>query len=158
MPTGNAARGTPKVIALIEAIRDAGAEAIVRPAWPDLHPTSLPLRCALGEQRVCATCYRITTTVDCPHCHRRQPVCRRTDDGDPLCPHCDRADPFSQVYPPNWPSGYGQWINVQTGKCLTASTLGSLHSAFTTVCTNDGSAERQQWKKGITPCNRFESR
>jgi hypothetical protein len=95
MLTGNAARGTPKVIALIEALRDAGAKAIVRPACPICTRTSLALTETYDGQRVCVTCYRVGKAVDCCRCRRRLPVSRRTDDGEPLCRYCDRADPLN---------------------------------------------------------------
>ncbi|WP_405988628.1 RICIN domain-containing protein [Streptomyces sp. NBC_00986] len=47
---------------------------------------------------------------------------------------------WRRVYPSS--SSYGQWINVQTGKCLTATNLSGTHVVYTSVCTD--SAENQQ--------------
>ncbi len=95
MLTGNAARGTPKVIALIEALREAGANGVARPACPVCSRTNLPLTSTLDDVRVCVTCYRTSTAVDCSRCERRAPVSRRTPPGEPLCRRCDRADPIN---------------------------------------------------------------
>ncbi|MFG3274495.1 hypothetical protein [Streptomyces luteogriseus] len=95
MLTGNAAHGTPKIIALIDALRDAGAQAIVRPPCPVCHRTSVTLRNTMGDVRVCPTCYNANKAVDCSRCQRRSPVARRTIDGQPLCNRCDRADPIN---------------------------------------------------------------
>ncbi|MFD8726313.1 hypothetical protein ACFV2H_52585 [Streptomyces sp. NPDC059629] len=74
MLMGNAAHGSPKVIALIDALRDAGAQAIVRPPCPHCGRTNVTLRNTLGEVSVCPTCYNATKAVNCSRCRRRSPV------------------------------------------------------------------------------------
>ncbi|BAC67866.1 MULTISPECIES: hypothetical protein [Streptomyces] len=95
MLTGNAGHGTPKVIALIDALRDAGAQAIVRPPCPHCGRTSVTLRNTLGDVRVCPTCYNTRKAVNCSRCKRRSPVARRSPDGQSICNHCDRTDPIN---------------------------------------------------------------
>lgn len=40
---------------------------------------------------------------------------------------------------------YGQWINVQTGKCLTGSNLSGTRAVFTTVCQEATEDKRDFW-------------
>ncbi|MEU0208449.1 RICIN domain-containing protein [Streptomyces canus] len=52
---------------------------------------------------------------------------------------------WRRVYPDS--SSYGQWINVQTGKCLTATNLSGTHVVYTSVCTDSPENQQIRWLK-----------
>lgn len=52
---------------------------------------------------------------------------------------------WRRVYPSS--SVYGQWINVQTGKCLTATNLSGKHAVYTSVCTDSPDDQQIRWAR-----------
>jgi integrase len=91
--TGDGAKATfPMVLRLVDALRDAGATGIQRPACP---------RCrrvvALSKQRdglrICRTCAAKANSVPCARCRTVREPATRDEYGQPLCANCLAADP-----------------------------------------------------------------
>lgn len=82
----------PAVLRLIDALCDAGAAGIVRPACPGCGRVTPLTRCRDG-QRICRRCSSADSKVPCSRCGRiREPGCR-DERGLPLCSRCVLNDP-----------------------------------------------------------------
>jgi hypothetical protein len=97
--TGRGAQGPPKILALIQALRDRGAAGVVMPPCPycgvALALTSDQSRVRDGL-RCCRACYEQPRAEPCSRCGRRTSVASRTLIGQPLCPACWRSDPLNK--------------------------------------------------------------
>lgn len=91
--TGQGASGSPRVLALIEALVAHGARCVSRPACPFCH-RSVPLKFRRNRSRCCRRCYDAARLRPCSSCGRQQSVATRTPDGQPLCGQCMRRDPL----------------------------------------------------------------
>ena len=93
--TGQGARAPfPMVLRLIDALCDAGATHIRRPACPRCERV-VTLSKRLDGLRVCRNCYARARAVVCVRCQAvREPAGRDTQ-GQPLCPNCLAGDPIN---------------------------------------------------------------
>ncbi|MCX4405895.1 MULTISPECIES: hypothetical protein [unclassified Streptomyces] len=89
--TGGGAKGTPKVIALIQTLRAAGSATIIVPACPFCERL-LPLKFSREGLRCCRRCYDTLRAEECSKCYRIAATTSRTSDGKPLCTLCTRED------------------------------------------------------------------
>ena len=90
--TGDGAHGSPRAIALIQALQAAGASGVVAPACPGCGRTVL-LSHRLGAARCCRRCYDQARLDACSRCQQHAPVASRTAAGEPVCSKCFRRDP-----------------------------------------------------------------
>ncbi|MGH3278757.1 MAG: hypothetical protein ACRDNW_06430 [Trebonia sp.] len=91
--TGDGAKAAfPMVLRLIDALCEAGATRIQRPACP-LCRRVVTLNKQLDGQRVCRACIARARAVPCSQCGRVCEPATRTPDGQPLCPYCLISDP-----------------------------------------------------------------
>jgi hypothetical protein len=93
--TGDGAKAPfPMVLRLIDALCDAGATGIHRPACP---------RCRRGVTlskrgdglRICRNCRAQANAVGCARCGAVREPAARDADGAPLCPNCLTGDPMN---------------------------------------------------------------
>ena len=93
--TGDGAKAPfPVVLRLIDALCEAGATRIMRPACP---------RCrrviALGKKRdglrICRNCFARARAVPCAKCGTMREPAARDGQGRPLCPYCLVTDPVN---------------------------------------------------------------
>ncbi len=89
---GDGAHGSPRAVALIQALLAAGASGVVAPACPACGQT-VPLSHRLGAARCCRRCYDRARLKACSRCQRPAPVASRTATGEPVCAGCFRHDP-----------------------------------------------------------------
>lgn len=90
--TGQGARGSAKVLKLLDALIAKGARTLVVPPCPQCG-ANVKLTHQIGEQRCCRRCYDDTQRAICARCGRRDArIATRTLDGDPLCHQCWRTD------------------------------------------------------------------
>jgi hypothetical protein len=94
--TGEGAKAPfPMVLRLIDALCDAGATTICRPACPRCGRVVTLSKQADGL-RICRTCYARAHAVTCSRCGTvREPAARDTQ-GRPLCPFCLVNDPINR--------------------------------------------------------------
>ena len=90
--TGDGAHGSPRAVALIQALQAAGVSGVVAPACPACGRTVL-LSHRLGAARCCRRCYDQARLEACSRCQQRAPVASRTAAGEPVCGKCFRRDP-----------------------------------------------------------------
>jgi hypothetical protein len=90
--TGEGADGSPRVIALIDALLAAGAAGVLAPACPSCGRAAR-LSYRRGEQRCCRRCYDKDQLQVCSRCRKSTMVASRTADGQPVCSGCFRQDP-----------------------------------------------------------------
>jgi hypothetical protein len=91
--TGQAAKGSPRLNALVRGLLAAGARNVVAPACPSCGRT-VALRYRIGGVRCCRRCYDQTRLEACSRCGRHTPVASRTITGKPC------ASPVSTPTPP----------------------------------------------------------
>lgn len=89
--TGEGAYGSPRIIALIEALIAAGVHGVVAPPCPSCD-RSVPLRFQRDGLRCCRSCYSRAEHASCCVCGRVAAVCSRTADGRPVCGACFKRD------------------------------------------------------------------
>jgi hypothetical protein len=89
--TGQAAKGSPRLNALVRGLLAAGARNVVAPACPSCGRT-VALRYRIGGVRCCRRCYDQTRLEACSRCGRHTPVASRTITGKPVCVTCFNAD------------------------------------------------------------------
>lgn len=89
--TGDGAKGTPKAIALIEALRAAGSTAVIAPACP-FCDRMVPLPFSRNRLRCCRRCYDVLRAKECSRCGRTTAIASRNPDDQPLCTQCTRKD------------------------------------------------------------------
>ncbi|MCR8577566.1 hypothetical protein [Streptomyces sp. Isolate_219] len=92
--TGQGAYGSPRVLALIDALVAHGARTILPPACPFCHRTTA-LKFRRENARCCRRCYDEARLQHCSSCGHQQPVATRTPGGQPLCTTCMRSDPLN---------------------------------------------------------------
>ncbi|MGH3304671.1 MAG: hypothetical protein ACRDOK_23945 [Streptosporangiaceae bacterium] len=90
--TGDGAHGSPRAVALIQALQAAGVSGVVAPACPACGRTVLVSH-RLGAARCCRRCYDQARLDACSRCQQRAPVASRTGAGEPVCANCFRRDP-----------------------------------------------------------------
>ncbi|MFE3932395.1 hypothetical protein ACFXPJ_00940 [Streptomyces goshikiensis] len=89
--TGDGAKGTPKVIALIEALQAAGSTAVTTPACPFCN-RMVPLPFSRNRLRCCRRCYDVLRAKECSRCGQTTAIASHNPDGKPLCTQCTRKD------------------------------------------------------------------
>jgi hypothetical protein len=90
--TGGAGSAFPMILRLIDALCEAGATRIQRPACP-LCGRVVALSKLVNGQRACRACTARVRAVPCSHCGRASEPASRTPDGQPLCAYCLISDP-----------------------------------------------------------------
>jgi hypothetical protein len=91
--TGDGARAAfPMILRLIDALCEAGATRIKRPACPFCGRV-VTLSKLVNGQRACRACTARSRAVPCGRCGRTCEPASRTPDGQPLCPYCLINDP-----------------------------------------------------------------
>jgi hypothetical protein len=94
--TGEGASTTVlSVLRLIDALADAGAIGVVKPACPRCGRAK-KLQGKLDQVRVCASCYARSRAVTCSRCGHLRPPHTRDADGRPVCSNCRARDPANQ--------------------------------------------------------------
>jgi hypothetical protein len=92
--TGDGARGTPRLLALLDCLVEQGARGITIPNCPFCGQRR-HLRLQRDGLRCCRTCYEHTRTEPCAHCGVTKRVATRTLDGQAVCHACSRRDPLN---------------------------------------------------------------
>ncbi len=90
--TGEGAHGSPRAVALIQALHAAGVSGVVAPACPSCGRT-VPLSHRLGPARCCRRCYDQARLETCSRCQQPAQVASRSAAGEPVCSKCFRSDP-----------------------------------------------------------------
>ena len=91
--TGAGARApVPSVLRLIDALADAGAQRIVRPACPHCGRVIALVKPRDGV-RLCRNCVARSRAVTCSRCGVVREAATRDEHGRPLCPYCLISDP-----------------------------------------------------------------
>jgi hypothetical protein len=91
--TGDGARAPfPMILRLIDALCEAGATRIQRPACPFCGRV-VTLSKQIDGQRACRACTARSRAVPCGRCGRVCEPASRTPGGQPLCPYCLISDP-----------------------------------------------------------------
>ena len=91
--TGDGARAAfLMILRLIDALCEAGATRIMRPACPFCGRV-VTLSKLVNGQRACRACTARSRAVPCGRCGRICEPASRTPDGQPLCPYCLINDP-----------------------------------------------------------------
>ncbi len=85
----------PSVLRLIDALCQAGASAIVRPACPHCRRV-VTLSKFRGGLRICRGCEARLRAVPCARCGAVRDPVTRDDQGRPVCPNCFMRDPANQ--------------------------------------------------------------
>lgn len=89
---GGAEAPFPMVLRLIDALCDAGATRIARPACPRCGRV-VALSKLAGGLRVCRGCCARARAVPCGRCGTVREPAARDEQGRPVCPHCLSTDP-----------------------------------------------------------------
>jgi hypothetical protein len=84
----------PMVLRLIDALCDAGATRIQRPACPHCRRV-VTLNKQRDGLRICRNCCARANAVACGQCGTVREPAARDADGRPLCPHCLTKDPLN---------------------------------------------------------------
>lgn len=82
----------PAVLRLIDALCDAGAASIIRPACPGCGRVTRLVHCHDG-QRICRRCNIIRRRQACARCGKAREPGGRDEHGQPLCSRCLIEDP-----------------------------------------------------------------
>lgn len=82
----------PSVLRLIDALLEAGAKGIVRPACPHCGRV-IPLGKARDGVRLCRNCVAKSRAEPCARCGVLREAATRDEHGRPLCPYCLICDP-----------------------------------------------------------------
>jgi len=91
--TGAGARApVPSVLRLIDALADAGAQRIARPACPHCGRVIALVKPRDGV-RLCRNCVARSRAVTCSRCGVVREAATRDEHGRPLCPYCLTSDP-----------------------------------------------------------------
>ena len=93
--TGQGFRGSPRLLALIEALIGHGAQTVVMPSCPFCGTAGRPLTRVRDGLRCCRRCWEQPRTEQCARCGRDKDVGSRTLEGRALCHACWRSDPLS---------------------------------------------------------------
>ncbi len=94
LTTDGAKAPTPMVLRLIDALCDAGATVIRRPACPRCNRVVTLSKCHDG-QRICRNCAAKANAVTCARCGTIREPATRDEHGRPLCPNCLVSDPVN---------------------------------------------------------------
>ena len=90
--TAPARERRPSVLRLIDALADAGAQRIVRPACPHCGRVIALVKPRDGV-RLCRNCVARSRAVTCSRCGVVREAATRDEHGRPLCPYCLISDP-----------------------------------------------------------------
>lgn len=85
----------PSVLRFIDALCDAGATGVVRPACPHCGRV-VQLSKLRDGLRICRGCEARLRAVPCARCGAVRDPVARDDNGSPLCPNCYMKDPSNQ--------------------------------------------------------------
>jgi hypothetical protein len=85
----------PSVLRLIDALIDAGAQGIIRPACPHCGRV-IALNKPRDGVRLCRNCVAKSRAETCSRCGVHREAATRDEHGKPLCPHCLITDPANQ--------------------------------------------------------------
>lgn len=83
------------VLRLIDQLRDAGAEKVIRPGCPGCGRV-VHLHRRLEGRSACGSCLAKAHAEPCSRCGVRKPVSIRDEQGRPVCSHCQARDPSNQ--------------------------------------------------------------
>ena len=83
------------MLRLIGELRDAGAQAIIRPACPRCQRVVRLYR-RIGGLWCCRNCVARTRAQPCARCGTVREAATRDEHGQPLCPNCLITDPANQ--------------------------------------------------------------
>jgi hypothetical protein len=83
------------VLRLIDALVDAGAQGIVRPACPHCGRVIALVKLRDGV-RLCRNCVAKSRAETCSGCGVHREAATRDQHGRPLCPYCLSTDPANQ--------------------------------------------------------------
>jgi hypothetical protein len=93
--TGDGARAAfPMILRLIDALCEAGATRIQRPACPHCGRV-VTLSKQIDGQRACRTCVAHARAVPCARCGRVSEPASREPSGQPICAYCLISDPVN---------------------------------------------------------------
>jgi hypothetical protein len=90
-----AAAPIPAVLRLIDALCDAGAQTITRPACPQCRRV-IGLHRRIGGQWLCRNCVAKSRAQPCSRCGTVREAATRDPHGRALCPNCLITDPANQ--------------------------------------------------------------
>lgn len=94
--TGDGAEASaPSVLRLIDALCNAGAQTITRPACPRCGRV-IRLHRPIGGQWLCRNCTAKSRAQPCSRCGVVREAATRDEHGRPLCPYCLTIDPANQ--------------------------------------------------------------
>ena len=94
--TGAGANATvPSVLRLLDALAEAGADGIVRPACPHCGRIIALVKPRDGV-RLCRNCVAKSRAVPCSRCGAVREAATRDEHRRPLCPYCLISDPANQ--------------------------------------------------------------
>lgn len=85
----------PSVLRLIDALCEAGATKIIRPACPRCHRVVRLSKCRDGL-RICRGCEARSRAVPCARCGAVRDPVSRDEHGGALCPNCFMNDPSNK--------------------------------------------------------------
>ncbi|KOV92303.1 hypothetical protein [Streptomyces sp. NRRL B-3648] len=91
--TGRGAHGSPRILALIDALLARGATSVVAPPCPNCGNVT-KLGTVLNGLRCCRRCYEASRKKPCSGCGHVREVSSRTAEGLPLCSACSARQPF----------------------------------------------------------------
>jgi hypothetical protein len=92
--TGQAAHGSPRLVALVDLLVQRDVSGIVAPACPFCDQQVI-LKFRRNGQRCCRRCYDEPRAEVCSSCGRSKQVTTRTLDGQPVCSSCTKNDPVN---------------------------------------------------------------
>ncbi len=94
--TGDGAQAPmPGVLRLIDELRGAGAQTIIRPACPRCR-RAVRLHRRIGGYWLCRNCVARSRAQPCSRCGVVREPASRDEQGRALCPHCFSIDPANQ--------------------------------------------------------------
>ncbi|MFB9730421.1 hypothetical protein ACFFRA_27715, partial [Haloechinothrix salitolerans] len=114
------------VLRLVDKLRDAGAQAIVRPSCPGCDRV-IHLHRRIDGQWLCRNCVAKSRAQPCSRCGVVREAATRDEHGQPLCPNCMITDPANQETCLD--CGRRRPVNVRTaegplcGSCVPYKTL-----------------------------------
>ncbi|NDV10967.1 phage integrase family protein [Rhodococcus sp. IEGM 248] len=94
LTTDGAKAPAPMVLRLIDALCDAGATVVRRPACPRCERV-VALSKTRDGQRICRNCAAKANAVPCARCGTIREPATRDEHGKPLCPNCLVSDPVN---------------------------------------------------------------
>ncbi|KOV84627.1 hypothetical protein ADL03_15125 [Nocardia sp. NRRL S-836] len=92
--TGEGARGTPRLLALLDCLVEQGARGVTIPSCLSCGKRRR-LKFQLDGLRCCRNCYERARTEPCGHCGVAKRIATRGLDGQAVCHTCVRRDPLN---------------------------------------------------------------